>query len=176
MSTPQTSYENKYKKLIIALSIIIPTAVGALFRVKIQGVDLRFLPAVYASINGVTAVVLLFSLLSIKKKKIDLHKKLNLTAIILSCLFLLMYVLYHMTTPETPYGGQGALRYVYFAILTSHILLSMVIIPLVLFTYMRGMDMSIERHKKIAKITWPLWFYVAVSGVIVYVMLSPYYK
>jgi putative membrane protein len=172
----QTDYEKKYKKLIIVLSVAIPVAVGALFRVKIEGVDTRFLPAVYATINGITAVVLIFSLLAIKNKKIKLHQQLNTFALLLSTAFLVMYVTYHMTTPETPYGGNAPMKYVYYVVLTSHILLSMIIVPFVLFTYVRGWSMKVEAHKKLARITYPMWMYVAVSGVVVYIMLSPYYK
>ncbi|MFI5204376.1 MAG: DUF420 domain-containing protein [Flavobacteriales bacterium] len=172
----QIDYEKKYKKLIIVLSIAIPLAVATLFKVKITGVDLRFLPAVYATINGITAVVLLFSLWAIKSKKIKLHQQLNTVAVFLSLAFLVMYVAYHMTTEETPYGGTGAMKYVYYTVLISHIALSVIIVPFVLFTYVRGWSMKVEKHKKLARITYPLWLYVAVSGVVVYVMLSPYYK
>src|SRR5262245_19511920 len=134
----QIDYEKKYKKLIIILSVVIPVAVGALFRVKIYGVETRFLPAVYATINGITAVVLVFSLWSVKTKKIKLHQNLNTLAVLLSTAFLVMYVLYHVTNEETPYGGAGAMKYVYYVVLTSHILLSMIIVPFVLFTYVRG--------------------------------------
>ena len=97
------------------------------------------------------------------------------TAIILSALFLLMYVAYHMTSDSTKYGGEGLISYVYYFILVTHILLSIVIIPFVLITYVRAITNNIERHKKIARITFPMWLYVAITGVIVYLMISPYY-
>ena len=97
------------------------------------------------------------------------------TCIVLSVLFLLMYVAYHMTSDSTSYGGEGTMRYVYFFILISHILLSIIIIPFVLITYVRAISGNFPQHKKIARITFPLWLYVAVTGVIVYLMISPYY-
>lgn len=169
-------YEKKYRKLIITLSIVIPVAVAALFGIKIKGFDFSFLPPIYATINGITACVLVLSLMAIKNKRITLHQRLNNLAVFLSSIFLLMYVLYHITSESTPYGGTGGIRYVYFFILITHIALSVIIIPLVLFTYVKGLSMKVAAHKKLARITYPLWLYVAVSGVVVYLMLSPYYK
>ena len=97
------------------------------------------------------------------------------TAILLSALFLVMYVAYHMTSDSTPYGGEGLLRYVYFFILITHIVLSITVIPFVLITYVRAITGRFKMHKKIARITFPIWLYVAVTGVIVYLMISPYY-
>ncbi len=174
MNTP-IDYEKKYRKLIIALSIIIPVAVAALFGIKIKGFDTHFLPPIYAAVNGLTAVVLIAALISIKNKKQKLHENLMKFCIGLSISFLLMYVTYHITSENTPYGGAGAMKYLYFFILISHILLSVCIIPLVLFTYVKAWSGKFEQHKKLAKITFPLWLYVAVTGVVVYWMISPYY-
>lgn len=179
MSTPEV-IEKKYNKWIVILSIIIPLAVAALFRVKLSdfGIDVKplsFLPPIYATINGITAVLLVFAVKVIKNGNRSLHERLVKTAITCSVLFLLMYVAYHMTSDSTPYGGEGALRTIYFLILITHILLSIIIIPFVLITYVRGLSGNFEKHRKIAKITFPLWLYVAVSGVIVYLMISPYY-
>jgi putative membrane protein len=179
MNTPEV-IEKKYNKWIVILSIIIPLAVAALFRVKLSdfGVDVKplsFLPPIYATINGITAVLLIFAVKAIKNGNRILHERLVKTAITCSVLFLLMYVAYHMTSDSTPYGGEGALRTIYFLILITHILLSIIIIPFVLITYVRGLSGNFEKHRKIAKITFPLWLYVAVSGVIVYLMISPYY-
>jgi putative membrane protein len=124
-----------YKKLIIAVSVVIPVVVAVLFGVKVPGYDLSFLPPIYASINGVTAVLLVAAVIAIKNGNRKLHERLMKTCILLSILFLVMYVLYHMTSDSTPFGGEGAIRYVYFFILISHILLSVIIIPMVLFTY-----------------------------------------
>jgi putative membrane protein len=163
------------RNIIIALSIVIPVVVGSLFRVKIEGHDFSFLPPIYASINGLTALLLVVAVWAIKNKRRALHERLMKVCIGLSSLFLLMYVAYHMTSESTPYGGDGMIRYVYFFILLSHILLSIGVIPLVLFTFARALNGDYERHKKLARITFPIWLYVAVTGVIVYVMISPYY-
>lgn len=171
-----TTEEKKYKKFIIVVSIVIPIAVAALFGVKIPNVEpLSFLPPIYASINGFTAVLLVASVVAIKNGKRKLHEQLNTAAIICSALFLVMYVAYHMTSDSTKFGGEGIIKYVYFFILITHILLSIVIIPFVLITFMRARLGNFPEHKKIAKITFPLWLYVAVTGVVVYLMISPYY-
>lgn len=167
--------EKKYNTLIVVLSIAIPVVVAVLFGVKIDAELPIFLPPIYATTNAITALVLIFAFIAIKNKNIKLHERLMKFAIILSVLFLVMYVAYHMTSDSTKYGGEGAIAYVYYFILITHILLSIVVIPFVLITYVRAITNSIEKHKKIAKITFPLWLYVAVSGVIVYVMISPYY-
>lgn len=167
--------EDRYKKVIVALSVAIPLAVAVLFRVKIEGYDLTFLPPIYATINGLTAVLLIVAVWAIKNGKRSLHEALMKTCIGLSAAFLVMYVLYHMTSDSTPYGGEGAIKYVYYFILISHILLSMIITPLVLFTFSRALSSSFERHRALAKFTFPIWLYVAVTGVIVYLMISPYY-
>lgn len=176
----QKSAERKYNIWIIILSIAIPLVVAVLFRVKLQdfGFDVKplsFLPPIYAAINGITAVVLVTAVWAIKNGRQKLHENLMKFAIFLSVCFLAMYVAYHMTSESTVYGGEGAIRYVYFFILITHIILSIIIIPFVLITYVRALAMSFERHKKIARITYPLWLYVAVTGVIVYLMISPYY-
>jgi putative membrane protein len=165
-----------YKKLIIALSIVIPLAVALLFRVKIEGFDFSFLPGIYASINGITAVLLIIAVWAIKNKKRSLHEALMKTCIGLSASFLVMYILYHMTSDSTIYGGTGVVRYVYYFILISHILLSVIITPLVLFTFSRALSGNFERHRALARFTFPIWLYVAVTGVIVYLMISPYYQ
>lgn len=168
--------EKKYKRIITLLSIIIPLAVAALFGVKIPNVEpLSFLPPIYATINGITAVLLIFAVIAIKKGNQKLHEQLNTSAIICSVLFLVMYVAYHMTSDSTKFGGEGFVKYIYYFILISHILLSVVVIPFVLITFMRAKLQKFPEHKKIARITFPLWLYVAVTGVIVYLMISPYY-
>ena len=172
--------EKKYSKLIIAVSIIIPLVVAILFGVKLKdlGYDvepLSFLPPIYATTNGITAIVLVWAVIAIKNGKQKLHERLMTFAIALSVAFLVMYVAYHMTSDSTKFGGEGIIRYVYFFILVTHILLSIAIIPLVLITYVRALAKRFDRHRKIARITFPLWLYVAVTGVIVYLMISPYY-
>lgn len=175
-----TEEEKKYKGVIWALSIIIPLAVAALFGVNLRklGYDvepLSFLPPIYATINGITAILLIWAVQAIKKGNAKLHENLIKLCMVCSSLFLLMYVAYHMTSDSTSYGGEGTIRYVYFFILISHIILSVIIIPFVLFTFVRGIAGAYERHKKLARITYPMWLYVAITGVIVYIMISPYY-
>ncbi|HMG92437.1 MAG TPA: DUF420 domain-containing protein [Chryseolinea sp.] len=165
-----------YSKLIVAVSILIPVLVAVLFGVKIPGYDFSFLPPIYASINGVTAILLVTAVVAIKRKNRVLHKRLMKTCVALSAMFLVLYVLYHMTSDSTSYGGVGPLRYVYFFILITHILLSIGVIPMVLFTYLRAWRGEFSRHRALAKYTFPLWLYVAVTGVIVYLMISPYYS
>ncbi len=176
----ETTNEKKYNKWIVTLSIIIPVVVTILFSVNLRklGFDvepLTFLPPIYATINGFTAVLLIAAVWAIKNKKIVLHKSLMKTAIGCSVLFLILYIAYHMTSDSTKFGDEGTIKYVYYFILISHILLSIIIVPFVLITYVRAITNNIERHKKIAKITFPIWLYVAISGVVVYLMISPYY-
>ena len=175
-----TSEEKKYNKWIVLLAVVIPVVVAVLSRLKLQdfGIEvepLKFLPPIYATINGLTAFVLIFAVIAIKKKNRKLHERLMKFAITLSVAFLVMYVAYHMTSDSTKFGGEGAVKYIYYFILLTHILLSIIIIPFVLITYVRAITNNFERHKKIAKITFPLWLYVAITGVVVYVMISPYY-
>ncbi|MCF8274130.1 MAG: DUF420 domain-containing protein [Flavobacteriaceae bacterium] len=172
--------EKKYNLWIVILSVIIPIVVAILFGVNLREMGfnvepLTFLPPIYASINAITALVLVLAFRAIQNKKIALHKKLMQFAILLSLAFLVMYVAYHMTSDSTKYGGEGIIKYVYYFILITHVLLSIVVIPFVLITYVRAITNNIERHKKIAKITFPLWLYVAITGVVVYIMISPYY-
>jgi len=180
MKDQELQKENKYNKWIVVLSIVIPLVVAILFRVNLSelGFDVKpltILPPIYATINGFTAVILLTAFWAIKNKRIVLHENLMTTAIWCSVAFLVMYVAYHMTSDSTKFGGEGLIKYIYYVILISHILLSIVIIPFVLITYVRAVTNNFERHKKIARVTFPMWLYVAVSGVIVYLMISPYY-
>lgn len=165
----------KYNTWIVILSIAIPLVVAVLFSVKIDVQLPVFLPPIYATLNAFTAVLLVLGFWAIKNKKIALHEKLMKTAIAFSVLFLVLYMAYHITSDSTKFGGEGTLKTVYFIILISHILLSVLVIPFVLITYVRAITNQLELHKKIARFTFPLWLYVAVTGVIVYVMISPYY-
>lgn len=175
-----SSLEKKFSKYIVAVSILIPVAVAFLFMVKLKDLGfnvspLPFLPPIYATINGITAIVLIAGVLAIKKGNRILHQRLMTSAIALSLAFLVMYIAYHMTTDSTKFGGEGAIKMVYFFILITHIILSIAVIPLVLITYVRALAERFDRHKKIARITFPIWLYVAVTGVVVYLMISPYY-
>jgi putative membrane protein len=168
--------DKKYNKLIVILSVAIPIVVAILFGVKIPNVEpLSFLPPIYATINGLTAIILIIAFIAIKNKNVVLHENLMTTAIWCSVVFLVMYVAYHMTSDPAKFGGEGIIKYIYYFILVTHILLSIIVIPFVLITYARAITNNIEKHKKIARITFPLWLYVAVTGVIVYLMISPYY-
>lgn len=163
----------KAKQLIYAVSIIVPVAVALLFSIRIKGVDFSFLPPIYAAINGLTAVLLLGALLAIKSKNKNLHRSLIRVSLAFSLLFLLCYIAYHITSDPTEYKGNVPV--IYYTLLISHILLSVIVIPLVLLTYLWAWTGDFVRHKKWTKISWPIWFYVAVSGVVVYLMISPYY-
>jgi putative membrane protein len=163
----------KFRKLIVIVSIVIPVAVAALFGIKVEGVDLSFLPPFYAGINGVTAILLITALVAIKSKNRRLHQRLMQVCLGLSLLFLLCYVAYHMTSDSTPYGGS--MKAVYYSILISHIVLSVAVIPLVLFTYLFAWEGKFDKHKKWTRFAFPIWLYVAITGVVVYWMISPFY-
>ena len=172
--------EKKFSLPIIGISILIPVVVAVLFMIKLKdfGINvapMHFLPPIYATINGITAVLLVAAILAIKNKKRKIHQFLMSSAIACSLLFLVLYVAYHMTTDSTKFGGEGTVRYVYFFILLSHIALSITVIPLVLFSYVRAIGGDFVGHKKLTRYTFPLWLYVAVTGVVVYLMISPYY-
>jgi putative membrane protein len=188
------SLEKKMNKFIIAVSIIIPVAVAILFGVKLKDLGynvapLSFLPPIYATTNGITAVLLIAAVIAIKNGKRKLHERLMTGAIALSVAFLVMYVAYHMTSVSAVFGDAnhnliledseklniGSMRIFYLVILVTHIILSIAIIPMVLITYVRALAQNFDKHKKIAKITFPIWLYVAVTGVVVYLMISPYY-
>ena len=170
------NYMKKYRLWIWGVSVVIPIVVAILFTIRIPNVaPLSFLPPIYATINGITALLLIVAYFAIKRKNIVLHEQLMKTAIGLSLIFLVMYVAYHMTSDPTPYGGEGFVKYVYYFILISHILLSIGIIPMVLITYVRALSNLFFEHKKIARYTFPIWLYIAVTGVIVYLMIAPYY-
>ena len=180
MENQAKTIEQKYNPWIIILSIAIPAVVVLLFNIKLYdlGFDVKplmFLPPIYAAINGITAILLVTAVWAIKNGNRKLHETLMKSAIACSVAFLALYVTYHMTSPSTKFGGQGAVKIVYLFILLSHITLSIVVIPLVLISYVRALAKKFENHKKITKYTFPIWLYVAVTGVIVYLMISPYY-
>lgn len=180
MENNLNAVELKYRKWIIVLSVAIPLVVALLFGVKLKDFGynvepLSFLPPIYATINGLTAVLLVAGVWAIKNGKRQLHENLMKIAIGCSVAFLGMYVAYHMTADSTKFGGEGAIKYIYYFILITHIVLSVIIIPFVLITYVRALAERFDKHRKLARITYPLWLYVAVTGVIVYLMISPYY-
>lgn len=173
------SNDRKFTLPIVLISIVIPLGIASLFFVPHGSMELGFnvkiLPLIEAILNFTTFVFLLCSLYFIKRKKIAAHKTCNLIAVGLSVLFLICYLIFHFASEQAHYGGTGPVRYVYFFILITHIILSAVVVPLVLITLIRGLKGDYVRHKKIARYTWPLWVYVTLSGVIVYIMMAPYY-
>ena len=174
MKNKTKTTKRKYQLWVNVVSVAIPIVVALLFKVRLPDVEpLSFLPPIYASINGLTDLLLVSALIAIKNNKRRLHEGLMKTAIACSLLFLVMYVAYHMTSDPTSYEGPVAT--LYFSILISHILLSIIVIPLVLISYVRAFLGEYESHKKIVKFAYPIWLYVAVTGVIVYIMISPYY-
>ena len=184
--------DQKAKIFIWTISIIVFIAIAFLAEIKLN-IHLSFNPRVFATfnavINSIVAILLLAALFAVKANKFYLHKKLMLTAIILSTLFLISYVCHHLLSGDTKYGDinhdgilsadekilAGSLRYVYYFILITHIPLAGVILPFILFTAYRALTADYGKHMKLARITWPIWFYVAVSGVVVYLMIRPYY-
>ena len=176
MSKNKKFQKKQLKIWVNIISIVIPFVVALLFTVRLPNVaSLSFLPPIYAAINGITAAILISALIAIRKRKIFLHESLMKTAICCSLVFLLMYVAYHMTSDSTPFGGMGAIKFLYYFILISHIILSVVVIPLVLHSYIRAYLGDYKAHKKIVKYAYPVWLYVAVTGVVVYLMICPYY-
>lgn len=165
--------------IIIVLSIIVPIVVVVLMnletRTNLLGLELGSFPFFHAIINALTAILLGTGYYLIKKQNRELHKRVMITAFVLSAVFLVSYVISKISHDPVPYGGEGLMRYIYFFILISHITLSGIIIPLVLFTIYRGLTGEYSKHKKIAKWTFPIWMYVAVTGVLVYLFMMPYY-
>lgn len=166
-------------KVIIGVSIAIPVVVAILLFTAAPevetSIDLKLLPKFHAILNTLTALALIAGFVFIKNRNIVAHYTVNLFALLFSVLFLVSYVVYHSLAESTPYGGEGVIRYVYYFILISHIILAAIIVPLVLFTFLRALTNEFDKHKKIARWTLPIWLYVAITGVIVYLMISPYY-
>ena len=162
--------------IIITLSVVIPLAVAVLiyFPLDLVDIDANF-PLFHATINGTVSLLLVLALYLVKSGKQLAHRNVMLTAFALSSVFLVSYVLSKVNTPPTPFGGEGFIRSVYFFILISHIFLAVFIVPLALFSIYRGIKGEFDKHKRIAKWTWPIWFYVSVTGVLVYWFMAPYY-
>ncbi len=163
---------------VVVISILLPIIVAALYLLPKESVlidEIKFLPKLNAIINGLTSLILIMAFAAIKNGKRVLHEKLMFSALGLSVVFLLSYVVYHSVAPSTTYGGEGMMRSIYYFVLLTHIVLAAVIVPLVLISVSRALSQRFDKHKKIARITWPLWLYVTLTGVIVYLMISPYY-
>jgi putative membrane protein len=171
--------DSKAKTFIYVVSAVVFAAVVILNRIQLQ-VSLPFNPHVFATanafINSLVAILLLAGLITAKQKNYALHKKIMLAAILLSVLFLLSYIAHHLFAGETKFGGEGTIRLVYYVILFTHIPLAGIILPFILFTAYRALIGEYEAHRKLTRITWPIWMYVAVTGVIVYCMISPFYQ
>lgn len=164
--------------IIISLSVVVFALVTLMRRVKIEidfGFDTHVFPAISAFLNSVVSVLLLVGLWFVRKKQFEKHRNTMLSAVVFSVLFLITYVLYHFTTVETAYGGSGAVKILYYLILFTHIALAGIILPFILYAVYRGLTGEYQRHKKLTRWVWPVWFYVSVTGVIVYFMISPYY-
>ena len=178
MNQQQTEKRLKrYDRIAYLLSVLVIAAV-VLMRGENKpdfGIDFTFLPPLYSALNALTALFLILAFVQIKKKNIEAHKRLIISAMVTSILFLLGYVIYHFTTPETKYCGEGTIRYLYFFLLITHIILAGAILPFILLTFNRGILYMVEKHRKMAKWVFPLWLYVALTGPVIYLMLKPCY-
>lgn len=170
--------DKKASILIILFSIIVFVAVVFLSKIKLE-VDLPFNVHVFAEINAIlnstVSFLLLVGLLAVKRGRYHQHRMVMMISMILSLLFLVSYICHHLFSESTTYGGEGAMRYIYYFILITHIILAAIILPFILYTSYRALVAEWPAHRKLAKITWPIWFYVSVTGVIVYILISPYY-
>lgn len=180
-TTSQDKQDKLVFKIVTLVSIIVFVAVVILNRKILPRPEIMpnwamYLPKFNALINGTCSVLLMLSLYFIKKKNIAAHKAINLTAFGLSSLFLVSYILYHWMANETVFPVDNSLRSIYLTILISHIILAASVLPLVLLSFYYGLQMNVEKHKKIVRFTYPIWLYVTITGVVVYVMISPYYK
>lgn len=174
-----TKNDAKAKMVILVVSFIVFAAIVFLGRVKLDvdlGFDKRVFAKINAVINSLVSVLLVVGLVAAKNGRFTAHKYIMLTAMAFSLLFLVSYICHHLLAGDTRYGGEGTIRYVYFFILITHIILAAIILPFILFTAYRALISENEKHRKLAKVTWPIWFYVAVTGPVVYLMISPYYS
>ncbi len=179
MATIELKQEKKSMTFINVLSIAIPVVVAVLLGIR-QKVDVgawtKVLPHIIGAINTLTSVLLLYGFYLIKQKQIERHRRVMTGAFLLGALFLVCYVLYHLTNPSTTFGGEGFIKYIYYFILISHISLSLVVLPLVLRAYFFAWTKQIERHRKLARYAFPIWLYVSITGVVAYLMIKPYYQ
>jgi len=173
-----TKNDKLARLLIIVVSFVVFTAIVILSRVKLDvdlGFDVHVFATINAVINSLVSITLIIAYVAIRKKQYIMHRNLMYGAIVLSVLFLVSYILHHLLAGDTKFGGEGAIRYVYFFILITHIILAAIILPFILFTAYRALTGEFEKHKKISRYTFPLWLYVSITGVLVYLMISPYY-
>lgn len=173
-----TKNDKKAGWLIGIFSVVVFAAVVALGKLNLNikvDFDVHVFARINAIINSTVSVLLVAALIAVKRKSYEWHKRLMMTAMILSIFFLVSYIAHHLLAGDTKFGGEGTIRYIYFFILITHIFLAAIILPFILFTAYRAMIAEYPQHKKLARITWPIWFYVAVTGVVVYFLISPYY-
>lgn len=179
MLKPMWKQNDKQARLLIYVaSFVVFAAVAVLSRVQLEvdlGFDVHVFATINAVINSIVSILLVAALVAVRKKKYVQHKNIMFGAIILSVLFLVSYILHHLLAGDTVYGGEGNIRYFYYFILITHIFLAAIILPFILFTAYRSLTGQYNKHKKLAKYTWPLWLYVSVTGVVVYLFISPYY-
>lgn len=171
--------DKKARLLILTVSFVVFAAVVILSKVKLE-VDLGFNPHIFATvnaiINSIVSVLLVAALITVKQKNYQLHKNIMLAAMLLSVLFLVSYIAHHLFNGETKFGGEGTIKSIYYFILLTHIPLAAIILPFILFTAYRGLIGEYPKHKKMARYTFPLWLYVSITGVLVYILISPYYS
>ena len=193
MLQPSMAKNDKKAKVIIwIVSLVVFAAVAFLAKFKLEtglGFNVHVFAKINALINSIVAILLIAGLVAVKQKNYELHKKIMLSAIVLSVLFLLSYICHHLLAGDTKFGdinhdgilsddeksAAGSVRIIYYIILITHIPMAAIILPFILFTAYRSLIGEYEKHKKLARITWPVWLYVAVTGVVVYLMISPYY-
>lgn len=173
-----SAHDRKFLTLIAVLSVAIPVVVALLFFMPESGssnVDVSYLPGFHATLNSLTAITLVVGYVNVKRGNTRAHRTAMLVAFSLSAIFLVSYVTYHFLGQRTVYGGEGLLKYIYYFILLTHIVLAVVIVPLVLLSVYFGITNQLKRHRRISKWTFPVWLYVAITGVLVYLLISPYY-
>ena len=180
MLQPYLTKNDKQAKWLIGIfSFVVFAVIVSLGRIHLKidvGFDVHVFARLNAGINSLIAILLVAALIAVKNKKYELHSRIMIAALVLSILFLVSYIAHHLLAGETKFGGVGTIKIVYYFILITHIFLAAVILPFILFTAYRALIGEYETHKKLARITWPLWFYVAVTGPIVYFLISPYYQ
>lgn len=179
MIAPALKKNDKQARLLIyTASFVVFAAVALLSRFKLEvdlGFDVHVFALINAVINFIVTILLIVGLVTIKNKQYIAHRNTMMLAMILSTLFLVSYIAHHLLAGETKFGGEGTIRGIYYFILATHIPLAAIILPFILFTAYRSLTGEFEKHKKLAKYTWPLWLYVSVTGVLVYILISPYY-
>jgi len=171
--------ERALATLVYGLSLVVCLLVVALIAfpqlLRVEGLDVSALPAFHATLNGTTALLLASGFVFVRSGRISWHRGVMITAFALSCVFLISYVIYHSQAPAAHFGGEGWIRPVYFSVLISHIVLAPIVLPLALFAVIRGLRGEYVRHRRVARWTFPVWLYVAVTGVVVYLLMAPYY-